>query len=46
MYGFLTTDYLQEISSRPNNYYIELEQIKLDENKALVAIVKNLRTEQ
>jgi len=28
------------------NYYIELEQVKLNENEALVAIVKNLRIEQ
>jgi len=28
------------------NYYIELEQIDLTENQALVAIVKNLRNEQ
>jgi len=28
------------------NYYIELEQVKLTEEQALVAIVKNLRTEQ
>ena len=27
------------------NYYIELEQVKLNENEALVAIVKNLRAE-
>ena len=30
----------------PFNYYIELEQIKLTENEALVAIVKDLREEQ
>ena len=34
---------VEPINSRPNNYYIELEQVKLDENEALVAIVKNLR---
>jgi len=28
------------------NYYIELEQVKLTEDQALVAIVKNLRNEQ
>lgn len=28
------------------NYYMELEQIDLSENQALVAIVKNLRNEQ
>jgi len=28
------------------NYYLELEQIKLTEQEALVTIVKNLRTEQ
>ena len=28
------------------NYYIELEQVKLTEEQALVTIVKNLRTEQ
>jgi len=28
------------------NYYIELEQIKLTENEALVAIIKDLREEQ
>jgi len=28
------------------NYYLELEQIKLTENEALVAIVKDLREEQ
>jgi hypothetical protein len=28
------------------NYYIELEQIPLTEDQALVAIVKNLRNEQ
>ena len=28
------------------NYYIELEQVKLTEDQALVAIVKNLRAEQ
>jgi len=28
------------------NFYIELEQVKLSEVEALVAIVKNLRTEQ
>jgi len=28
------------------NYYIELEQIKLSEQEALVSIVKNLRNEQ
>jgi len=28
------------------NYYLELEQIKLSEEEALVSIVKNLRTEQ
>jgi len=28
------------------NYYMELEQIKLNETEALVAIVKNLRIEQ
>ena len=37
---------VEPISSRPNNYYIELEQVKLDENEALVAIVKNLRINQ
>ncbi len=30
----------------PVNYYIELEQINLTEDQALVAIVKNLRNEQ
>jgi hypothetical protein len=28
------------------NYYIELEQVKLNESEALVSIVKNLRMEQ
>jgi len=28
------------------NYYIELEQVKLTEDQALIAIVKNLRNEQ
>ena len=37
---------VEPINSRPNNYYIELEQVKLDENEALVAIVKNLRINQ
>ena len=37
---------VEPISSRPNNYLIELEQVKLDENEALVAIVKNLRINQ
>jgi len=32
--------------SQPCNYYIELEQINLSEDQALVAIVKNLRNEQ
>jgi len=32
--------------SQSMNYYIELEQIKLTENEALVAIVKDLREEQ
>ena len=32
--------------SIPVNYYIELEQIDLTEDQALVAIVKNLRNEQ
>jgi len=32
--------------SASTNYYIELEQIKLTENEALVAIVKDLREEQ
>jgi hypothetical protein len=30
----------------PINYYLELEQINLTEDQALVAIVKNLRNEQ
>jgi len=30
----------------PVNYYIELEQVDLTEDQALVAIVKNLRNEQ
>jgi len=30
----------------PVNYYIELEQVSLTEDQALVAIVKNLRNEQ
>ena len=30
----------------PLNFYIELEQVKLSEQEALVSIVKNLRTEQ
>jgi len=33
-------------ASEPVNYYIELEQVKLTEDQALVAIVKNLRNEQ
>lgn len=34
-------------SFTPNmNFYLELEQVKLTEVEALVAIVKNLRTEQ
>ena len=37
---------VEPINSRPNNYYIELEQVKLDETEALVAIVKNLRINQ
>jgi len=32
--------------SNPINYYIELEQVDLTEDQALVAIVKNLRNEQ
>jgi len=32
--------------SNPINYYIEVEQIDLTEDQALVAIVKNLRNEQ
>ena len=32
--------------SQPTNYYIELEQMDLTEDQALVAIVKNLRNEQ
>jgi len=32
--------------AKPVNYYIELEQIKLTEQEALVAIVKDLREEQ
>ena len=31
---------------RPTNYHIELEQVKLTQDQALVAIVKNLRNEQ
>jgi len=33
-------------SGKGSNYYIELEQIDLTEDQALVAIVKNLRNEQ
>jgi hypothetical protein len=33
-------------SGNPCNYYIELEQMDLTEDEALVAIVKNLRNEQ
>jgi len=33
-------------SADPTNYYIELEQIDLSEDQALVAIIKNLRNEQ
>ena len=33
-------------SSTPGNYHLELEQVKLTEEQALVAIVKNLRNEQ
>jgi len=33
-------------SSTPGNYHIELEQVKLTQDQALVAIVKNLRNEQ
>jgi len=33
-------------SALPCNYYIELEQVDLTEDQALVAIVKNLRNEQ
>jgi len=33
-------------SADPTNYYIELEQVKLSEQEALVSIVKNLRIEQ
>ena len=33
-------------SGNPCNYYIELEQVPLTEDQALVAIVKNLRNEQ
>jgi hypothetical protein len=32
--------------TQPVNYYIELEQVNLTEDQALVAIVKNLRNEQ
>ena len=32
--------------SQSGNYYIELEQVDLTEDQALVAIVKNLRNEQ
>ena len=33
-------------SSTPGNYHIELEQVQLTQDQALVAIVKNLRNEQ
>jgi len=32
--------------AQPCNYYLELEQVNLTEDQALVAIVKNLRNEQ
>jgi len=34
------------LGTQANNFYIELEQIDLTEDQALVAIVKNLRNEQ
>jgi len=34
------------IGATPVNYYMELEQISLTEDQALIAIVKNLRNEQ
>jgi len=34
------------IGATPVNYYMELEQINLTEDQALIAIVKNLRNEQ
>jgi len=46
---FLTRNVLHENFHGDNaaiNYYIELEQIDLSEDQALVAIVKNLRNEQ
>ena len=33
-------------SSTPGNYHIELEQVQLTQDQALVAIVKNLRNDQ
>jgi len=33
-------------NNNPVNYYIELEQVDLTEDQALIAIVKNLRNEQ
>jgi len=38
--------YVEFNASLSGNYYLELEQIKLSEQEALVSIVKNLRTEQ
>ena len=36
----------QGAANNAGNYYIELEQVSLTEDQALVAIVKNLRNEQ
>ena len=38
--------YVDKHGSQSGNYYIELEQVDLTEDQALVAIVKNLRNEQ
>jgi len=38
--------YVEASTNTPGNYYIELEQVPLTEDQALVAIVKNLRNEQ
>ena len=38
--------YVEKNGSQSGNYYLELEQIKLSEQEALVSIVKNLRIEQ
>ena len=38
--------HVESANTFPCNYYLELEQIRLTEDQALIAIVKNLRNEQ